>query len=167
MKHTSKLHYLHPNARGTGCAIEFALHPAHGDVEGSIFVTMKNQTTLGDRSVEPPVFPAFDTDHPIHFKLCLDDLTHILAVLRGHHESISDGKGLFHRSTTHKTIIRFRHIIDDHFGSCYDLEAMRTEIATDKITAAHILFTECEALGLLLVIEQSLHAIAFGYPENI
>ena len=34
-----RLSYYHPNARGTGCAVQFELHPAHESTSGSIFAS--------------------------------------------------------------------------------------------------------------------------------
>ena len=50
-----KLTFFHPNPKGTGCAVSMEVHPAHDDVEGSIFLSAANQLTVGDRSAQVPV----------------------------------------------------------------------------------------------------------------
>ena len=55
-----RLSYYHPNGRGTGGAVQFELHPAHGCTDGSIFATFARQKTVGTREGSVCTFPRFD-----------------------------------------------------------------------------------------------------------
>ena len=155
------------NGKGTGCAIKFELHPAHDTTDGSIFVTMANQLTVGDRSGPNPTYARFDWENAVFIKLDFNDLTKMLQVFRGECESIEDGKGLYHRSPRATTRILLRHNVEP--SQCYTMEAFRTMNVNgaQQDTRTHFLFSPHEALGLAAAIEDSLGVICFGVPMVI
>ena len=101
VRRTRKVFY-HPNGKGTGSALQLELHPAHEDTEGSVFLTMAPQRTIGMRTADDTVHPTFDWRNAVCLKLDLMDLAQILQVMRGVQESLADGKGLFHRSSNRR-----------------------------------------------------------------
>ena len=159
-----RLSYYHPNGRGTGGAVQFELHPAHGSTDGSIFATFARQKTVGSREGGVCTFPRFDWTNRICVKLDMSDLLQMLQVFRGMQESIADGKGLFHRSEHSNTVVKLEHRIEPQPG--YVFEAWRKPLDGES-TSAGIVFTVAEALGLSLAIEQSMDVIAFGIPMVI
>jgi hypothetical protein len=159
-----RLSYYHPNGRGTGGAIQFELHPAHGCTDGSIFATFARQKTVGTCEGSVRTFPRFDWANRICVKLDMSDLLQMLQVFRGMQESIADGKGLFHRSTHSNTIVKLEHRIEPQPG--YLLEAFRRPLEGEP-SSAGVVLTVSEALGLSLAIEQSMDVIAFGIPMVI
>ena len=159
-----RLSYYHPNGRGTGGAVQFELHPAHGCTDGSIFATFARQKTVGSCEGNVRTFPRFDWANRICVKLDMTDLLQMLQVFRGMQESIADGKGLFHRSTRSNTIVKLEHRIEPQPG--YLLEAFRRPLEGDP-SRAGVVLTVSEALGLSLAIEQSMDVIAFGIPMVI
>ena len=159
-----ELAFYHPNAKGTGCAVKFGLHPAHDDKEGSIFLSAASQLTVGGRGGER-VFPRFDWERRICVKLDFTDLCKILQVLRGECESIDDGRGLYHRRLGVSTTIRFRHVVEP--DSCYSLELYRNSGREgDDALSAHILFSQAEALGIAEVFSRTLPLVCFGLPSS-
>ena len=166
-RYRPRLSYYHANAKGTGSAIQFELHPAHdselGMVEGSIFVIMANQLTVGRRDGATPVFPSFDWKNRVVLRLTMADVSQLLMVFRGIQENLCDGKGIFHRSARFNTIIKFTHELDPRPG--YALEVSRKPVQGGEVQRVFIAFSPTEALGLSLAIEQSLGLIAFGLPE--
>ena len=50
MKRGAAWTIYHPNGKGTGSAVKMELHPAHGVVAGSMFVTLAPQKTIGERT---------------------------------------------------------------------------------------------------------------------
>lgn len=155
--------FYHPNALGTGCAVKLSLHPAHDDVEGSIFVTLANQMTIGDRRGPTPVYPHFDWENSICVRLQFADLCPMLQVFRGECESIAEGKGLFHRTKEFYTNISLKHLTEP--DSCYSLSVFRTRPgAANGETHAHFTFSAGEALGLSEAIAGSMAVICFGIP---
>lgn len=156
-----KFALYHPNGKGTGCALELALHPAHDDTDGSIMARFAPQLTVGDRTGETPVFPRFDWEHAMTVKLGFDDLCKILQVLRGECESIDDGRGLYHRSAKATTRIVFRHLIDPVPG--YSFELYRSPVSGEE-SRVHFMFKPAEALGLCESISGVLSVICFGVP---
>lgn len=157
-----KFALYHASAKGNGGAIKMALHPAHDDVAGSIWITLANQVTIGDRRGPNPVYPRFDWDGSITVKLDFDDLCQMLQVFRGEIESINEGKGLYHVSTLGTTRIVFRHLIDPVCG--YALEVYRTPRNGGEDQRAYFLFSAAEAAGICEAIADSMGVIAFGIP---
>ena len=82
VRRTRKVFY-HPNGKGTGSALQLELHPAHEDTEGSIFLTVAPQRTIGMRTADDTVHPTFDWRNAVCLKLDLMDIAQILQVLRG------------------------------------------------------------------------------------
>ena len=159
-----RLSYYHPNARGTGCAVQFELHPAHESTSGSIFASFARQKSTGSYANGQRQFPSFDWTNRVCVKLDISDLSQILQVFRGMQESLADGKGLFPRSERGNTVIKLEHRIDPQPG--YFLEVWKKPLEGEAVNAG-LLFTPTEALGLSLAIEQSMDVIAFGIPMVI
>lgn len=155
------LKLYHPNAKGTGSAIEIKLHPAHDDVDGSIMLRIANQCFVGDRNAPTPTFSRFDWENAICVKLDFMDLCKILQVFRGECESIDDGNGLFHITAKASTKINLRHETEP--ASSYTLFISRAARDGDSVRA-HMTFSACEALGLCEAITKSMSVIAFGIP---
>jgi len=156
------LAFYHANAKCTGCAANFELHPAHDAVDGYMFVRMANQMTLADRAANPPVYPRFDWDNEITFKLDVIEVARLVRVLRGEEESLEDGKGLFHISAEGSMRVCFRHMVEPL--NCYSLEAYR-RTKDGKEDNARIILATAEATALCLAFEMSIVPIAFGVPR--
>ena len=153
----------HPNGKGSGCAVVFALHPAHDDTAGSIMLTLANQKTVGD--VRTSQYPTVDWENKMTVRLDFPDLCKILQVLRGECESIDDGRGLYHSIKKCSTRISFRHVTEPCQG--YALEVHRTYSETKAGVGARIMFTPAESLGLTEAISASMPLVAFGIPMVI
>ena len=157
-----KLAFYHPNAKGTGCAATWALHPAHDDTDGSIWLRVANQMTIGNRMGPNPTFPRFDWENPVCVKLDFNDLCAFLQVFRGECESINGEHGLYHRSPAGATRIQLRHLIEPVCG--YSLELYKTPIGGGEEIRAHLLLSPAEALGLCEAIAGSMYVASFGIP---
>ena len=162
-----RLSYYHASPKGSGSAINFELHPAHwsaeGNIEGSLFVSMANQKTVGVRNGSETVFPSFDWKNRLVLRLTMTDIAQIVMVFRGMQESVGEGRGIFHRSARYNTVIKFEHRIDPH--PCYALEVYRKSLDGAEQQRSFIAFSPAEAVGLSLAIEQSMSLLAFGIPE--
>jgi len=155
-----------PNAKGTGSAVQFTLHPAHDDVDGCLMMTLACQKTVGDMRGPNPTFSTFAWDASMTIKLDFTDLTQVLQVFRGEIESINEDHGLFHRAPGYNTIIKFRHVLEG--GSGYMLELYRnTPGKPDNDRCGYYFFSPSEALGLSIAIENMLGVICFGIPRVI
>ena len=163
VRRTRKVFY-HPNGKGTGSALQLELHPAHEDTEGSVFLTMAPQRTIGMRTADDTVHPTFDWRNAVCLKLDLMDLAQILQVLRGVQESLADGKGLFHRSSNASAIIKFEHRIEPVPG--YLLDVSKKPLTGD-LMRVNFFFRPAEAFACALMIEQALVYVAFGIPTVI
>ena len=163
VRRTRKVFY-HPNGKGTGSALQLELHPAHEDTEGSVFLTMAPQRTIGMRTADDTVHPTFDWRNAVCLKLDLMDLAQILQVLRGVHESLADGKGLFHRSSNASAIIKFEHRIEPVPG--YLLDVSKKPLTGDLLRV-NFFFRPAEAFACALMLEQALVYVAFGIPTVI
>ena len=150
----------HPNARGTGCAIRFTLHPAHGNVPGCVMCEIAKQKSAVSVTGTGET-PTFDWDGVIAIKMCVSDLAQMLMVLRGYQESIADGKGLFHRTATANSIIRFARMIEPCPG--YRLEVSRKPFDGEP-SSASIVFRPDEAYWLSMALEGAMPTLVFGVP---
>ena len=157
-----KLAFYHATPKGTGCAVTWALHPAHDDIDGSIWLRAANQMTIGNRMGPNPTFPHFDWENPICVKLSFDDLCAFLQVFRGECESINGDSGLLHRSPSGLTCIKLRHLVEPVQG--YSLELYRMPPKGGEERRAHILLSSAEALGLCESIAGAMYLVSFGIP---
>lgn len=159
------LRFYHANTKGTGCALQLDLHPAHDRVDGCIMARIANQMTIGDLRGPTPTYPRFDWENSITVKLDFTDLSKILQVLRGECESLEDGKGLYHRSPRANTRISLRHHVEPTQG--YSFDVYRTPLSGEGETRAHIMLAPYEALGLMESIAGSMSVVSFGIPMVI
>jgi len=159
-----RLSYYHANAKGNGSALQMELHPAHDEVAGSVFLTIARQKTIGSRAPGNVVMPSFDWVNRGVFKLDASDLSQILQVMRGIQENIADGKGLFHRSSTATTVIKFEHRIEPRPGYAFDIWRKPND---GEQTHYYFTFDPSEAFFLMLALEQSAGVIAFGIPKVV
>ncbi len=156
--------YIHANQKGNGSACRFELHPAHGDVAGSVFLQIAMQSTIGGYKGGIQVFPTFDWENKIVVKFDRTDLSQILQVLRGMKESAGDDKGLFHRTSRATTIIKFSHQMDPRPG--YLLSISR-KTADGALKNAWFVFDVDEAFTLQLSLERAMMYVCLGIPEVI
>lgn len=157
-----RLRFTRANAKGTGSSVVFELHPAHDSTQGSMFLSLAVQKTVASRSSSGmSVFPTFDWANKICVKLEFCELSQLLMVFHGLQESLCDGKGLFHRSATANTIIKFSHIIEPRSGYALDISR---KPENGNIQHGYFFFSPEEAYGLAIAIENSMSVIAFGVP---
>lgn len=159
MKRPSMTLY-HANARGTGTALCLELHPAGPDADGFILTTIAQQKS-------PIPEPTFDWENAIAFRLGILDLSKVLQVLHGWHESIDEGKWLYCRTDCRTdngcTVVRFTHRIEPVIGYVLDVSHRPNE--GEEIVSMHFALTESEAFALAEVIEQAMLPVAFGVPS--
>jgi len=158
-----RLSFYHPNAKGTGCALQMEVVPAECGREGAIMATFANQSSVGDMRGEIPRYPRFDWENRIVVKLGFMDLSGILQVLRGECESIGGGKGLYHRFGGLSTRIVFRHALEPFTGYSFEVYRSSSGGSAEEVRA-HFLVTPCEATGLERSISGSMAVVCFGVP---
>lgn len=166
MNTTPSLNLYHPNAKCTGSAIKFTLHPAHDDVSGCIMLQVVPQKTVAQRDAESGMIhslPSFDFEKAITVKLCFEDVCKFLEVFRGYHESIEDGKGLFHVTTSRTVAIRLAHMIEPVAG--YRLSLVEHNLDSGERREIQFYISPSEALGICGAFDGSLAALAFGNPR--
>jgi len=163
VRRTRKAFY-HPNSKGTGSAMQLELHPAHEDTEGSIFLTVAQQKTVGMRTDDDTVHPTFDWRNAVCLKLDLMDLSQMLQVFRGIQESLADGKGIFHRSSNASAVIKFEHRIDPVPGYMLDVSKKPLDGDPQRIS---FFFRPAEAFACSVMLEQAIMYVAFGIPAVI
>lgn len=156
-----RLAYYHANPRGTGAVVQFELHPAHDNVDGSIFASFARQKTTGGMNGGVRTFATFDWQNRVTVKLDISDLSQMLQVFRGMQESIADGRGLFHNMERGSTVIRLEHRIEPVTGYLFEVSRKLGEGDAVRIG---VMLSPTEALGLSLAMEQSMGVIAFGIP---
>ena len=142
-----------PAPSGKGSAISISMFRAVGGVAGHALVEMARQKPVcGETAV-------FDWGNSITAKLCADDLAQVLMVFCGMQESIDDGKGIYHRTTTANTCIRFCHMIEPvpHYAL-----SVRWHPHGGEADEMHFSFRPSEAVWLSAALEAAMGAIVFG-----
>ena len=158
-----RLEFYHPNAKGTGCAMAMALHPADYTKNGFISVSIANQMTVGNPTGDDPTYPTFDWENSVDVVLDFNDLCVILQVLRGETESICSGHGIFHKCKECCQRIQLCHLIDPVCG--YSFEVFEKQANGGEEKRVYILLSPAESLGLYEAIHGSMYLIAFGRPS--
>lgn len=158
-----RLEFYHPNAKGTGCAMSMALHPADSTQNGYVDVSIANQMTVGNSMGANPIFPTFDWENCVDVVLDFDALCAILQVLRGETESIGDGHGIFHKYKKCCQKIQLRHLVDPVCG--YSFEVYETSASGGEEKRVHMLLSPAESLGICEAITSSMYLITFGKPS--
>lgn len=161
-----RLSFYKPNPKGTGCALQLEVHPAHDLTDGSIMARFANQLTVGDRRGPNPTYPHFDWENALTVKLEFSDLAKMLQVFRGECEALEDGKGLYHRSPKGLTRIGLKHLIEPICGYMFEVSRTSSD-GQNETRAAHLLIAPHEATGLVAALEGSLSVICFGLPVVI
>ena len=152
----------HPNARGTGSAVRFEMHPARGRVPGCLFVEMARQKSVASSGGMAPAFATFDWANKIVVKMGVNDIAQMVMVFRGMQESIMDGKGLFHRSAKANAVIKFMHQVEPSPGyifsvSCKQFEGERKD--------GFFVFRPEEAVWFSCALEAMMGVLVFGVPS--
>lgn len=147
-----RMAFLHPNAKGTGCAARFALVPATPEREGGITVALAAQAGGGTTD--------FDWDGAARVRLDAAEVAKFVRVLRGCDESIDDGKGLFHLTDSGAAVVvRLEH----RYEPCcsYLLEVLAV-VADGSRRGRRILLSVVEATVLCEAFAGAMHRICFG-----
>ncbi len=149
-----------------GSAVEFELHPARRRTDGYVFLTLVPQKDA------PQVRPgggrkaaSFDwTGRKICVKLGFSDVCGILAVLRGAADEVGDGRGLLHDSKDATTVIYFSKGKDrpGTFALCLS----RKQKSGGDPQRLRFALSPSEAIGLRLLLEQSLFPMTFGFAAE-
>lgn len=160
-----QLTIYHPNMKGTGCAVQMELHPAHDNVDGSIMLRAANQSSIGNPRGETKTYHRFDWKSAVSVKLDFNDLCKFMQVFRGECETLEDGKGLYHQTARASTRIVLRHLVEPMAG--YSFELYRVPRSGDNEQRTHFFFYPHEALGLCEAIAGSMSVISFGIPVVI
>lgn len=152
----------HPNAKGTGCAVRFELHPAHDFVEGSVFATFAAQKTIGSYENGRKVMPTFDWENRITVRLTINEVAECLEVFRGYREKMADGNGLFHRTAKANTVITLEHRMEPVPGYVFGVSRKTVD---GELRRMGVLLSMKEALVLSESLAGALIYMAFGVPK--
>ena len=145
------MNIAHPNARGTGTALRMEMIPAMKACPGSLHFTLAPQRTQpvgfdwGRESLEMYLSPV--------------EAAEFLMVLRGHTESIADGKGIFWRDEKTSKVFRACHAIDPLPG--YIISITEAEHGGDPCQA-NIRLTLSEGIALEAAITGGMKEMMFG-----
>lgn len=157
----------HANGKGTGSAARFEVTPATGDRDGAIYMKLAQQKSVASGSNEQGnrQHATFDWQNRIVVKLNFSDLCQMIPVLKGISPSIADGKGLYHDSRSHVTMINLAFQTEPTRGHALDV-SRRPKAGSEPATRVRMLFNAAEAYGLGTVLEQALGLVAFGIPQE-
>ena len=155
---------FHPNAKGTGGAVQFELHPAHDYVEGSVFAIFASQKTVGSTENGRRVMPTFDWENRITVRLSINEVAQLLEVFRGYRERLCDGNGLFHRTPKANTIITFEHRVEPVPGYVFGVSRKTAEGNLKRIS---LMLSMAESIVLTEALAGGMIYMAFGMPKVI
>ena len=155
---------FHPNAKGTGGAVQFELHPAHDYVEGAVFAIFAAQKTVGSTENGRRVMPTFDWENRITVRLSINEVAQLLEVFRGYCERLCDGNGLFHRTPKANTIITFEHRVDPVSGYVFGVSRKTVDGNLKRIS---LMLSMAEAIVLTEALAGGMIYMAFGMPKVV
>lgn len=140
---------MRANARGTGAALRMELIPAEKAHPGSLHFTLAPQTKdgfgWGKESLEMYLSPV--------------EAAELLMVLRGHTESIEDGKGIYWRDENTSKVFKACHAIEPLPG--YVISITEAEHG-GNVRQAGIRLTIAEAIALEAAITGGMKELMFG-----
>ncbi|MGI5868426.1 MAG: hypothetical protein ACOX9C_03135 [Kiritimatiellia bacterium] len=157
----------HANSKGSGSAVRFEVVPATGSRDGAIYMTLAQQmsTASGSREQGNRQHARFDWQNRVTVKLNFSDLCQMIPVFKGASPNVGEGKGLYHDSRSHVTMIKLAFQKEPTPG--YFLEvSRRAKAGPEPAARIWIVFNAAEAYGLGAVLEQALGYIAFGIPQK-
>lgn len=152
------LHLYHASPKCTGSALGLTLYPAHNERPGFLSMTICPQRTVGD--IGNGIAPTFGFKDGIAVALDFTSVSMILQVLRGEIESINEGKGIFLKTATGSTVVKFAHKIDPVHG--YHLSLTHKSDDGKSESTVSFFMNPAEACGICEALSQSMHLIAFG-----
>ncbi len=156
-----KLTFYHPNAAGSGVALQLAprVNRQESDRYNCFFFEMAAQKTAAERDGDKRVFPTFDWENKMTVKMEFADLCEMLLVLEGRQDKVGGQKnGLYHDSEKASTVISFGKIPEK---SGYSFGISRKEKESGKLTRLNIGLSEGEAIGLKCILQAGLFFITF------
>jgi hypothetical protein len=156
-----KLTFYHPNATGTGVALQLEPRIRRHDKDryNCFFFEMAAQKTAAEREGDKKVFPTFDWEHKLTVKMDFPDICEMLLVLEGKQERVGGQKnGLYHDSEKATTIIAFGRIPD---REGYSFGLSRKDKESGQLTRLNIGLSEAEAIGLKHILQVGLFFVTF------
>lgn len=149
------LTFAHPNAKNTGTAVKFELHPAEGGREGRIAMWIAPQKERQSATE----LSSFDWDKAALVMFSPLEIGGLLEVLRGYHEKLEDGRGYFHRYSNRAAIIHFEHQLEPIPSYVMTLTEKTGGVELREIA---FMLSTCEGLVLSEVFTSALVRMAFG-----
>lgn len=149
----------HGNPENTGTAMTVRMQPATLRQGGFVQFEIANQATAGVQTEEGRVYPTFDWDKRVAFRLNPVEVAEMVRCLRGMTESVRDGAGYIHKGQKGSAKILFAHAVEPrpHFNlKAYTLKADGAErtIGIDVYPA--------EAMALEMALSGSFGRLCFG-----
>ena len=159
-----KISIYHPNTKGTGCAFQVEVNePKITEnglyVEGSVFFYFAPQSTVGSIENGKRIMPTFNWEKKLIIRLTLFEVGEIIGVFRGMAESLSEGKGFFHKSSKGQAILTLEHKVEPRVG--YWLNISRKPTDGEQVKMGIFLSTN-EAFALAEALTGAMAKIAFG-----
>ena len=127
-----------------------------------MFVTLSSQKTVGSYADGVRVMPTFDWENRVTVRLSINEVAQMLEVFRGYHESICDGKGLFHKTVKASTVITLEHRLEPAPGYLFSVSRKAVD---GNLRRMSILVSMTEALVLCEALAASMVYMAFGVPS--
>ena len=156
-----KLVLYHPNATGTGSAMQLEprINRREADRYNCFFLEMAAQKTVVGRDGAKKIYPTFDWDNKLTVKLDFADSCEMIAVLEGRQEKVGGQRnGLYHETERASTVISlFRNMEKGGFP----LGLSRKDKSSGGLVRVHITLSEAEAVGLRCILQTGLFFITF------
>jgi hypothetical protein len=154
----------HPNMKGTGASVRFELHPAHDNVEGSIYATFAAQKTITSCAEGVRIPATFDWAGQITVRLSINEVAEMLEVFRGYRERLADGKGMFHHSESGDAVIKLEHRLEPSPGYLFSVSKKG---ADGEVRRVGLVLDMRETIVLTEALSSSMLYMAFGIPKVV
>lgn len=160
--HAPRLNFYHPNATGSGAALqlELRLNRPGEDRYDCFFLELAAQKRAAGREGDHRAPASFDWENKLTVKLDFADVCELLAVLEGRAEHVGGTRnGLYHENGKSCTVIGFQRNTEK--GGYY-VGLSRKGKADGQVLRAQMLLSETEAVGMRCVFQSALFFMAFG-----
>ena len=165
----TRLSFYHANGKNTGTALQLEVEPAASERDGSVFLTIAKQKTVGNLASQgPDRFASFDWANKTTVKLGFLEVAEMLMVFGGQTPSLSHAgkEGFYHNSPSATTSISLKRAEDPNRPG-FVLGVGRTPKADPNARQfCSFAFWPSEAFALRSALMAEMGLLAFGLPRE-
>ena len=150
---------LHPNAKGTGCAVSFDLIHGTEYSEGNLRISFYSQKTIGTITNGTRILPTFEEEF-CGVRLYSVESVELIDVLDNVSEKLSGDNGMFFKTDRYSMVLKAERRIEPVPGVL--LSVSRSDGTGGENRRWHIFLSNSEAKAVSLAVKSAMAFMAFG-----